>query len=269
METWWSAGLDYLQRIWKYRFFWSSLIRNDLRTRYRRSFLGIGWSLARPLALTVVFCVVFGKLFDIKTTEYAPFLLVGMTLWQLIIESTLQGCTCFIIGAPYIKQQQLPLAIFPMRCVLGGGTHCLLALGLAIAIAWYFNPSLNLLMAVLGSIPGLLIMFLFCIFLAILCGVLHTHFPDTQNLLEIVLQILFYLTPVLYPPQALVNRGRLSWLVDWNPLTSVLDLIRSPILLGSLPTMKQFQMALLLLLATGALAAVCLRKLERNLVFWV
>jgi ABC-type polysaccharide/polyol phosphate export permease len=269
MATWWSTGSDYLQRIWRYRYFWWSLVRNDLRTRYRRSFLGIGWSLARPLALTVVFCVVFGRLFDIPREQYAPFLLVGMTLWQLILEATLQGCNCFIIGGPYIKQQQLPLAIFPLRCVLGGGIHCLLALGLAIAIAWFFNPRMNLLLALFGSIPGLLVLFLVCVFLAILCGVLHTHFPDTQNLLEILLQILFYLTPVLYPPHALSQRGRLSWLVELNPFTSVLELVRAPILGGTLPSLWRLQIALLLLLATGALAAVCLRKLERTLVFWV
>ncbi len=217
----------------------------------------------------MVFCAVFGKLFSIPTAEYAPFLLVGMTLWQLILESTMQGCFCFIVGGPYIKQQQLPLAIFAIRCVLGGGVHCLIALFLAIGVAWYFNPGLNLFLAIFGIIPGLVVLFLFCVFLAILCGVLHTHFPDTQNLLEIVLQILFYLTPVLYPPQALSQRGRFFWLVELNPLTSVLELVRSPILNGTMPSPGSFQVALLTLLVAGGLAAAALRKLERTLVFWI
>src|SRR5262245_37842713 len=86
---------DYLSRVWRLRYFWFSLVRNDLSTRYRRSFLGIAWSLVRPLMMTAVFCLVFGNLFGRPAGEYAPFLLLGLTLWQFVVESVLQGCECF------------------------------------------------------------------------------------------------------------------------------------------------------------------------------
>src|SRR5476651_1570419 len=119
---------DYLIRIWELRYFWCSLVRNDLDNRYKRSFLGIGWSLIRPLAMTAIFCMVFGNLFDLAIEDYAPHLLIGMTIWQFFSESLLQGCNSFVRGATYIRQQRIPLAIFPLRTVLGAGLHFLIAL---------------------------------------------------------------------------------------------------------------------------------------------
>ncbi len=268
MVAWWSSGLDYLQRIWRYRYFWASLVRHDLRTRYRNSILGIGWSLARPLAMTIIFCLVFGKLFNLEMTTYAPFLLLGMTLWQLLLESVLLSCQCMNNGGPYIKQQPLPLAIFPIRHVAGSAVHCLIALALSIAVtAWFKGVSLGI--ALLGILPGMAIMVLLCIFLATLCGMLNTLFPDSQHILDIALQILFYLTPVLYPPGALSNRGRFSWVVELNPLTSVFELVRSPILNGTFPSLHCYQISLLFLLITGVAAVLALRRLERTLVFWI
>src|ERR1700738_5220154 len=151
--------LVYLNRIWQLRYFWFSLVRNDLNQRYSRSFLGIGWSLVRPLAMTAVFCVVFARLFDIAVLDYAPFILLGLTFWQFLVETVLNGCDCFTRAAPYIRQQQLPLAIFPLRTVLGTAFHALVALGLAALIAWTFQGLPNGLV-LLSLVPSGVLLFL-------------------------------------------------------------------------------------------------------------
>src|SRR6476620_5524116 len=93
---------DYLQRIWKMRYFWFSLVQKDLDNRYKRSFIGIGWSLLRPLAMTAIFCLVFAKVFNVSIGEYAPHLLIGMTVWQFFNESLLRGCLTFKQSREYI-----------------------------------------------------------------------------------------------------------------------------------------------------------------------
>src|SRR5438094_5352333 len=123
MEAAASSWLEYGRRIWQLRWFWYSLVQNDLQTRYRHSFLGIGWSLARPLGLTLIFCLVFGRLFQIPFQDYAPFVLVGLTLWQFITESVNSGCRTFHTGAGYIRQRAVPLAIFPLRTALSAAFH--------------------------------------------------------------------------------------------------------------------------------------------------
>ncbi len=263
-----AGRFNYLQRIWQLRYFWFSLVKNDLSNRYRRSFLGIGWSLIRPLAMTFILCMVFAKLFHLEVAEYAPYLLIGMTLWQFFTESLLQGCHSFNLGRAYIRQQPVPLAIFPLRTMLGSGFHCLIALTLGLAFALYFKGYLHPL-ALLNLVPAILLLLMLGWFLAILSGVLHTHFPDTHNLLEIGLQILFYLTPILYRPESLGDRARLARMLEWNPLTSVLALFRSPILDGTPPAMHQVLVSLAFVSLVGVLAVALLRKLEETLVFWL
>src|SRR3712207_3342312 len=111
------SGPGYFHNIWRLRYFWLSLVQDDLARRYRRSFLGVGWSLVRPLGLTMLFCGVFGQLLDQRVVEYGPFLLLGLTIWQFLAESALHGCHCFQHGGVYLRQQPLPLAIFPLRVV--------------------------------------------------------------------------------------------------------------------------------------------------------
>src|SRR5262249_60810553 len=96
-----------------------ALVRAGRRGRSRRSLLGVGWSLLRPAAFTVILCVVFQRLFhrgDVWT--YAPYVLSGLTLWDFVTTATKQGCQCFFQGESYIRQHPSPLAIFPLRTAL-------------------------------------------------------------------------------------------------------------------------------------------------------
>ncbi len=260
--------LDYLGRIWNLRYFWFSLVSNDLRNRYKRSFLGIFWSLVRPLAMTTILCMVFAKLFAMEIADYAPYLLLGMLTWQFFTESLMQGCSAFALGGAYIRQQNVPLAIFPLRTVLSSGFHALIALAMALVVTLFFRGWLDPL-ALLYLIPAIVFLFLFGWCLAILSGIMHTHFPDTHHLLEIGLQILFYMTPILYQPSTIQTRARMLMVVEWNPLTSVLALVRTPILEGTAPELHHIVVSLIFLAVVASAAILLLRKLERSLIFWI
>jgi ABC-type polysaccharide/polyol phosphate export permease len=258
----------YFERIWQLRYFWFSLVKIDLRTRYRRSMLGIGWSLVRPLAMCTVLCVVFSKLFGADIVEYGPFLLLGLAVWQFLVESTIGGCTCYVVAASYIRQQPLPLAIFPLRTVLGAGFHGLIALSVAVLLVLVLRGPANLVTLPTLAISVVLI-FLLGWVLAILAGLAHSHFPDTQHLAEIGFQILFYLTPVMYPPALLQDRGRVTWILNMNPLSYFLELVRLPLLHGELPPLRVYLVATGTIVVLGLLAVWLLRKLEKTLVFWL
>jgi lipopolysaccharide transport system permease protein len=260
--------VDYLRRIWKLRYFWGSLVRTDVARRYRHSFLGIGWSLVRPLGLTVLFCGVFGQLFAQDVAEYAPYLLMGLTLWQFLSESALIGCHCFQHGGVYLRQQPLPLAIFPLRVVLGTGFHAAIALALAVTLVVCLKgpPPVT---ALASLVPGMLLLFLLGWFVAMLCGLLHAHFPDTHHLLELVLQVVFYLTPILYPPDSLRQRLRLAWLFEINPLGCLLEMVRAPLVGGEVPPARAVLLATAFVACVGVIACAALRRCERTLIYWI
>jgi ABC-type polysaccharide/polyol phosphate export permease len=263
----------YLQRIWALRYFWMSLVSIDIRTRYRRSVLGVGWSLLRPLGMTAVFCIVFGGMFQrpdgspLSRGEYAQYVLLGMATWQFLQESLLNGCNTFMLGAPYIRQQKVPHAIFPLRTALAAGFQFVIALSLGIAVTIYRTGIPNG-TALLFLPAALVLMFLMGWALAVLAGVTATHFPDMHQVLEISLQIVFFLTPIMYPPNV-ASRTSLNSVLAYNPFYAVLELIRAPLLLGELPTAHSMMVSLVFTVAAGLLAWYLLRKLEKTLVFWL
>ena len=85
----------YLRAVWGCRYFWLSLVRMDLRTRYRRSVLGLGWSLLQPLTMTCVLCVVFQQWSKLPMEDYAPHVLSGLVCWNFLLASAVVGCQCF------------------------------------------------------------------------------------------------------------------------------------------------------------------------------
>jgi ABC-type polysaccharide/polyol phosphate export permease len=260
--------MDYLRRVIRLRHFWLALVRSDLRVRYLHSHLGIAWSLARPVGMTIVLTTVFAGAFDVPVANYVPFLFLGIALWHFLVQSMMLGCGTFRTAAPYLRQQAIPLAVFPLRTVLGAGIHFTLVFVIALFLTAYFVglPSLPVLASV---VPGLAVLFLVALALATLTGLLHTHYPDTQPALEIALQGLFYLTPVMYRPDLFTVAAPLSDLLAWNPVTAVIELVRTPLLTGELASPAHVLQALAFLGIIGGLAWVGLRRCERELVFWI
>ena len=168
-----------------------------------------------------------------------------------------------------MRQQPVPVLMFPLRVVLGASLHLTISLLIAVLLTAVFvgMPSMMMLFSILHAV-GLL----FCLGLglATISGLVYTHFTDTKHLVEILMQALYFLTPVIYPPQMFDNRAKLSWLVvKLNPLNAVLELVRQPLLNGEYADPWNWQLALLFLAVVSALAWWGLRKLEQNLIFWV
>jgi ABC-type polysaccharide/polyol phosphate export permease len=256
---------SYVADIWRCRYFWISLVKMDLRTRYRRSVLGMGWSLLHPIAMTTILCTVFHKVFHVNVSEYAPFLLAGLACWNYLVTATLQGCQCLFQGESYIRQYPAPLAIYPLRTALGGTVHFLVALVVVLALAWSFKGFGNLL-SLLSLVPTLGLLFVFVWSVALLAGFANVYFQDTQHLCEVGFQILFYATPVMYPA-SMLRDNHLSWLVTYNPLVALLELIRQPILEGRVPELATFAAATATVLVTATTAGLMLIRLQRRLIF--
>jgi lipopolysaccharide transport system permease protein len=268
----------YLESIWSCRFFWLSLVKMDLRARYRGSVLGIGWSLLHPIAMTAILCVVFLSLCNQTLQTYAPLVFTGFTFWGFFAAAVVQGCGCFFQGESYIRQYPAPMAIYPLRNVLGAGFHFCIGLLLAIIIGLVAGPHPELapsatrahqLLALPSLLPSCLLLLLFGWSLSVLAGLLSVRFRDTRHLAEIALQGLFYLTPVMYPIEAFQHKHRLTFLLRCNPLVSFLDLLRDPILLGRVPTLTTYAMAAAVVLLLTLAAIIALWLEERKLIFYL
>lgn len=255
----------YVKSIWETRFFLLSLVKHDLNTRYQRSVLGIGWSLLQPIGMTIVLCTVFHRLFGVNIREFGPFLLAGLAFWGFFTGAVLGGCQCFFQAESYMRQYPVPPAIYPLRIVLAGMFHLVMAIGIVIVLTGVLNGFENLGM-LFALIPTLFLILVFGWSMATLAGLANTHFPDSQHLTDLGLQAWFYLTPIIYPPEILKSRG-LDWLIAYNPIASMLELIRQPVLHGELPTSTAVYTALTLTGSVFCIATLLLVILQRQLVY--
>src|SRR5262249_13473331 len=143
---------------WSCRYFWLSLVQLDLRRRYRRTLLGLGWSLLNPIAMTLILCLAFHRILHADIRSFAPFLLTGLAYWNYIVTVSLVGCKCFNDGEPYLRQFPVPLAIFPLRTALGSAVHFLAALAVVlvlVAVTLGLGPPLVL----LSLVPAVALLF--------------------------------------------------------------------------------------------------------------
>jgi ABC-type polysaccharide/polyol phosphate export permease len=145
------------------------------------------------------------------------------------------------------------------------GFHFLISLLLALVFVWMVAGFSNL-PALVSLVPTLLLLFVFGWSLSILMAYSHVYFPDTQHLAEVGLQVLFFLTPIMYPPRLLEENG-LAQVVRYNPLARLLALVRDPLLEGHIPSWPTYAVAAAGVALLASCAVWVLARLERHLVF--
>jgi ABC-type polysaccharide/polyol phosphate export permease len=256
---------QYMAAIWKCRYFWLSLVQMDLRSRYRRSLLGLGWSLLHPIAMTAVLCLVFPRIFlNVDVRTYAPMVLVGLCFWSFVTSSTLLGSQCLFQGERYIRQFPAPMAIYPLRIVLGSSFHFAMAL-LVVLVLRFGMIGFSGVSSFISLVPTFLLMFILGWSLALLSGFVTAYFPDMQHLAEVGLQILFYATPIIYPANTI--EGKLGWMINCNPLTAFIGLLRAPLLNGQFPSLGHYVAALISTTVIAGAATFTLVRLQNKIIF--
>ena len=257
----------YVREIWRHRYFWLSLVWMDLQARYRRSVLGIGWSLLLPIATTAVLCAAFYKLLNVPIRDYVPFLMAGLAWWGFITTAIGRGCGCFVEAEGYIRQHPVPMAVYPLRTALGAMIHFVIATVVVIGLTWWLK-GIDHLSALPFVLPGLAIQLVFGWAAAVVAGYVNTIFRDVQHLTDIAFQILFYLTPVMYPPDVMA-RADINWLLRYNPLAHLLKVVRDPLIAGQVPSLRAYAVAIGTALLAAAVAGLLLGRLQRKVVMYL
>lgn len=259
--------MTYLTQVWSHRHFWMSLVRMDLRTRYRRSVLGIGWSLLQPLAMSAILCLVFSQWQRVSWHVYVPHLLTGNVCWAFIVGCALQGCQSYYLAESYIRQCPLPIAIYPLRTAIGAAFHLAMGLTTLILITG-FMLGLPPVAATLSLLPTLAMLVVFGWALAVLFASANVFFNDTQHLAEVGFQLLFFLTPIIYRLEDMKDNPHF-WLWKFNPFVYFLTVVRAPLLHHTVPSVQDLLPALGITVAASAIALALLRKLQVRLIFYL
>jgi homopolymeric O-antigen transport system permease protein len=231
------------------------LARLDIFRRYTKTLLGIVWAVLSPLLMACVIGVVFSQLFGADARDFLPHLFISLTLWNFFVGCVDGGAIAFIA-----------LYAYPLRMVLAALFTLLVTLGVVVVIVEVLRGSLG--MAWLLVFPGLLAWAAFGLFVACLTGLLNTAVRDVQYIQTVLVQILFYATPVIYPEKLLVGQ-HLRWALTLNPLHHLIAIIRIPIMHNEVPSLSHYVAVGLSLAVLGAVTRWAVRKAAHRVVFWL
>lgn len=257
----------YLLGIWRARYFWLNLVGADLRARWRRSTLGILWTLLQPLGFTLLLSFVLGRLLQVPFADYAPYVLSGLLLWDFLTSTATGGAQAFLQADAYIRQHRQPLLIYTLRTTLTN--LAILAIASLALVGW-----------VLASRPetfgwcwlAALLIFPFALLLgwplATLLAYPTVRFRDIAFALSLLLQAVWFVSPIYFLP-AFFRAGGIGWLVDWNPLYHLLQLLRAPLLDGAWPSGTNLAVCAGAVLVLWILAALTAWRGEERVILYL
>jgi ABC-type polysaccharide/polyol phosphate export permease len=243
---------------------WTMLARGDIAQRYRRSRLGEFW-LTLSMAITIAAIgTVYSTLFKIDTAQFIPFLACGLVSWQFI-NSLLNECAvAFVTNADTIRNYRKPLSIALYRTI----ARNVIILGhnliiIPVVLLYYAVP---VTWAILLLPLGLLIVLLMAGSVGIILATLCTRFRDFPPVVSNILQLAFFVTPVMFTPELL--SGNLWTLAYLNPFANFVEILRAP-MLGKVPELFHYGMALLETAASAALAFLLYEQFRRRIIYWL
>lgn len=255
--------LAFFARFWEFRLVFSHLVSQHVTLRYRRTALGFLWTLVNPLLTMAVTSVVFSLLMRMPLQGYAVFLFTGLIPWMLFSQCLLMGGASILENEGLIKKVYIPRQTFVFaRCT-----------GLLID-AFLSFCCLFLLAALLGArlTPALIILplaflliFGFAVGLALMMSMLTVYFRDLQQIVNILLQAGYYITPILYPINMVPERYR--WIFELNPMGYFVEIFRKPIYEGVLPSSSTLWIAAAYALVSLLLGVKLFQKFDRDVVF--
>ncbi|MBF0889415.1 MULTISPECIES: ABC transporter permease [Gluconobacter] len=236
----------------------------DIRLRYRGSALGPFWLTITSALMVASMGVLYSRLFHMQLATYLPFLSLSLTLWSVGLSSLIQeSCTCFLEAEAMVRSVQLPLLLYALRVVVRNAivfAHNIVV-PLAVFAIYHVWPGVNAVLA----LPALLLWALDGFAACMVFGSLCARFRDIAPIVGALLQIVFYVTPVIWMPQQL---GAKASYLFYNPFYPLLEIVREP-LLGRVPSLQIWGIALTTSVVFWLIAVRAFIRARARLVFWI
>jgi ABC-type polysaccharide/polyol phosphate export permease len=243
---------------------WGRLGWRETKLRYRRTVFGPFWSTLSLAVFVVALGLVWSNLWQQDPKTYLPFLTSGMLSWVLFSSMANEGCTTVISYEALIKQLRISYTL--LGCAIVWRNLIVFFHNLVIYVFVCIYAGLSVSWAMLLVVPGLAILTLNGLWIAVLLGALCARFRDIQQLVGSLLQISLFLTPIFWSVDQL--KGKASVLAEFNPLYHLIAIVRDP-LLGNMPDPLHWIVAVIVAILGWALTIQVMSKLRHRIVYWL
>ncbi len=255
----------------KDRFILQQLVTKDFKLRYRRSVLGVIWSVLNPLLMMMIMSFVFSYFLRGSNVENYPlYLIVGNITFSLMSEATNGGLTSIISAAPLLKKVKVDRWVFPVQKVFSAMMNFGFSLIAVVVVMLFFQvmPTWH----IVWMIPALFLLMLFCIGISLLIGAAAVFFRDMIHLWSVALTAWTYLTPIFWDLSLLTNAGApqfVVWVVKANPMYNYLEMMRCAIVYQSSPTTTVLLLAAFWALLMLVIGYLVFRKTEHKFILFI
>jgi lipopolysaccharide transport system permease protein len=242
---------------------WMLLGWLEIRQRYARSRIGPFWLTISTSVMVTSIGVVYGTLFGQNMHDYLPFLAVSLVFWNMFASIVSEGAVAYINSATYIRQIRTPRLVFILQVLWRNVV--ILAHNFIIVIALLVIFGVRDYRTIPLFIPGFILFLLNAAWIAMFVALVSARFRDLPQIIAALLQVAFYVTPIIYRPTSL---NRFAWIVEYNPLAYIIELVREP-LVGTEPTQIAWLVGCGVAVVGWSVALFCTGRYQNRIPYWV
>jgi ABC-type polysaccharide/polyol phosphate export permease len=235
--------------LWQYRDLVRHLVIRDLRVKYKGSTLGVAWSLLNPLVMVVVYTIAFQYVIRLQIDRFPVFLLVGLLPWSFFVATLAQGSGSVADNGSLVRKVAFPRLALPVAAGTSQLVQFVVAFGVFVPVSLWFGARLSPALALVPIVVAL--QYIFVLGLALVLATVCVYFRDARHLIDVGVQVWFWLTPVVYSLDFVPARWQPVVLL--NPMASFIVAYREAVLHASAPPLGV--VAILLVWTAASLAA--------------
>lgn len=255
----------YVDNFMQYRFLLSELVKKGIKLKYRRSYLGIVWSMLEPLLTMIVLTIVFGTLYGNTDRTFPVYILTGRLLYSFFAQSTKAALKSIRQNSAMIKKVYVPKYLYPLSSVLFNYVIFLISLIVlaAVSVLLGVKPTLYLIQA-----PVALILILIMSYgIGMILATIGVFFRDMEYLWSVGLMLVMYTCAIFYYPEKLLKSGW-AWILKYNPLYCVIDIFRSSVF-GEAMNVDYFLYALCFSIVMMIFGLICFKKKQDDFILYI
>ena len=259
-------SMNQIKEIYEYREMIISLVRKDLRGRYKGSVLGFFWTFLNPLLQLVVFTLVFSIIMKQEYEQYYIFLFVALVPWMFFASSVQDGSTSVLRDKEMVKKIYFPREVLTIATVTSGFVNMLLTFLVIFVVLIFSGRGVN--PVALLCLPVVMIVeYILCLGVGLIVASVTVYLRDLQYILGIIVMALQYLTPVMYGVDVVENAHVGKWLItmfNLNPMTSIIKIYRQILYYKVVPELSDLLLSLVMGIVFIVIGELLFTKLQKG-----
>lgn len=249
-----------IKNLYDYRELLKSNVKKEIRGKYKGSFLGVLWSFLNPLLQVAVYAIVFPYIMRVKTDNYLQYLIIGIIPWTFFTTVINQGMIAVRMNAGIIKKVYFPREILPISVAVSGLINFFISCIIIVIFCLIGGIGMSWHLLLLPLIA--VIQFFLTLGIVFALSAINIYIKDTEYLVQFLINMLFYATPILYP--ATLFPKNIRWLLYLNPLTELVDAYRDIFMYHKLPALNGMIYLIVITLIIFTIGLMIFKKLEKG-----